>query len=131
MVLLGLPANSYLTFTGSGSYMVKTFKMLKASVIVCLICLICFEESNSIDSPQPIKGQFVVKLKENIKPDIIRQSLTLETGLNLKKISMAAMTSNLKGQGIWDRVFIISDSTAVQSLSDIRLTIGTDNIEKI
>ncbi len=107
----------------------KTFKILKASAIICLIILICFKDSYSIDSSQPIKGQFIVRLKENFKPDIVQQSLT--TGLNIKKISVAAMTGNLNGQEIWDRVFIISDSTATQSLSDIRLAIGTDNIEYI
>ena len=109
--------------------MVKTLKILKASAFVCLLCLICFENSYPIDSPQPIKGQFVVRLKENIKSDIIVQSLT--TGLNLKKISVAAVTGNLKDQEIWDRVFVVGDSTGKQSLSDIRLAIGADKIEYI
>ena len=111
--------------------MVKTFRMLKASAIACLIILICIGDSYSIDSPQPIKGQFVVKLKDNTKADIVRQSLTLATGLNLNKISLAAVTGNFKGQEIWDRVFIISDSTGRPSLSDIRSVIGTDKIEYI
>jgi len=109
--------------------MVKTLKILNASTIVCLIILICCSDSYSKDSPQPIKGQFIVRLKEDIKADIIKQSLA--AGANIKKISTAAMTGNLIGQEIWDRVFIISDATVMQSMNAIRMAIGTDKIEYI
>ncbi len=109
--------------------MFESFKLLKALPTACLIFLICFGNSYSIDSTQPIKGQFVVKLKEYYKPDIFEQSLA--AGANIKKLSAAAITGKFKGQEIWEKVYIVSDSTGSQSLSDIRLAIGKDNIDYI
>ncbi len=97
---------------------------LFAFIILSLAC----ENLPAADSA-PIPGQFVVKLKKSSNSITIQQALSDK--FDFKKFVEAVRVGGKRGADNFEQIYVVYDSTNSQSLAEISLSIGQDNIEYI
>lgn len=75
-----------------------------------------------------VPGRFIIKLKSSIQPDRVHISLGVKQTLTRLIPTAAGMTSK-SGHDQWAQYFILEDSTASQTVTDIQNKLGNDVVE--
>jgi hypothetical protein len=75
----------------------------------------------------PVPGRFIVKLKSDVKPELLNKALG---GVgNLRKVSNLVVKDRLVGSESWRRFYVFTTSQTSFSTADVTVALGSDNIE--
>ena len=101
----------------------------KLLIILFLLLLIALSSAISADPKGAVPGQFIVKLSENAKPDILRKSLA--SNIQLSKASSSTIKSQFTNASVFNRYFILTAEDTALTEGQLLSILGSQNIESI
>ncbi len=104
-------------------------------IAICHLLLAVLLSSGLVAGPAPqsptgpVPGKFIVRLKSDVRPDMLSQSLGKEASMT--RFSRIQVNSRFNGAEVWDHVFVVTSSSQSLASPDILAMLGRDNVEYI
>ncbi|MCK4301516.1 MAG: S8 family serine peptidase, partial [candidate division Zixibacteria bacterium] len=103
--------------------------LLLAIILLALLCASAGAVYRSPGPTGPVPGKFIVKLKPNVRPQMLSQSLSKED--HLYRFSNVVVRDDLKGGANWDRVYVLVCSGQSLGADGVAAMLGKENVEYV
>ncbi len=109
--------------------LIRPKTLLSAIILLALLCAPVGAVYRSPGPTGPVPGKFIVKLKSNVRPQALSQSLS--KGDHLYRFSSVVVRSDLKGSANWDRFYVLVSSGRSLGVDGVAAMLGDENIEYV